>query len=172
MRPPEKTAHETLSMSWGNPVGPSSKHGPSVTGVNGISISADLGEQLREDVKKLEAPLCKAIEAALEPDKDYLQEDATSGSRGVSSASRLRRLQLACTVKSYLNENPTDLWEGPIKNAEDWVHKKTLYDSFENTIHRHLSYVIGESEFDAGELAFAFEGALLLQPSWMPLFQS
>jgi adenylate kinase family enzyme len=56
------------------------------------------------------------------------------------------------------------------KTARKWIEDKMpdLWNDFDDTIHRQLSFFsMGDPKFDPAELAFAFEGALLLHPSWL-----
>lgn len=53
--------------------------------------------------------------------------------------------------------------------ASKWIEDKMpeLWNDFDDTIHRQLSFSsMGDPKFDPAELAFAFEGALLLHPTW------
>jgi hypothetical protein len=78
-----------------------------------------------------------------------------------SSFLKLRRLHLSKTLAGFGNS---------FFNAAAWIESVTLkyWTDFEAEIHRQLSYAaMGDSRFDPSELAFAFEGALLLHPTWV-----
>jgi hypothetical protein len=48
------------------------------------------------------------------------------------------------------------------------IDTKNIWKDFDDTIHRQLSYSSkGDQKFDPAELAFAFEGALLIHPNWI-----
>ncbi len=72
---------------------------------------------------------------------------------------KLRRLQLAVTLRTFAVSNKS---ESAQENAKDqWAY-------FEKIIHRQLAYVAnGDPKFDAAELVFALEGALLVDSTWM-----
>jgi hypothetical protein len=67
------------------------------------------------------------------------------------SAARLEGYRCAQTASKWVEDNMPDLW-----------------NDFDDTIHRQLSFFsMGDPKFDPAELAFAFEGALLLHPTWI-----
>ena len=122
----------------------------------------DLGVRDEELVQTKEA-LCQAVGEALRRKSVIESSNRVGTLREVpGSFLKVRRLQLAITAEKYDKESLT--------HAGQWIAENTmqLWDFFDNTIHRQLSYsAMGEPKFDPAELVFAFEGALLLHPSWI-----
>jgi hypothetical protein len=89
---------------------------------------------------------------------------ATAGqfSEVTGSFLKVRRLHLARATKRLAAK-----CGGAIDEA-DWPKKAEMWRDFDSTLHRQLSYhAIGDPKFDPAELAFAFEGVLLLEPNWV-----
>jgi hypothetical protein len=110
--------------------------------------------------------ICDAAERALRRDQILDLEGADGAfSEVTGSFLKVRRLHLAKSVQRLANET-----EFPLSRKE-W-HRETavahLWDEFDRTIHRQLSFFANQDpKFDPAELAFAFEGALLLQRYWV-----
>jgi hypothetical protein len=99
--------------------------------------------------------ISKAVERALSRAEILDLKNAEGAFREVTgSFLKLRRLQLAKSAARFE--------ERPLPNCDE------LWRDFERTIHRQLSYsAIKDPKSDPAELAFAFEGALLLNRHWI-----
>ena len=123
-------------------------------------------EELGFTAKQLDA--CKkrvreAVGAALTR-KTVLETSNTAGefSEVPGSFLELRRLHLA-KAATILDEEPSEV-------THNWLEKNApdLWSKFDSTIHRQLSFsAMGDPKFDPAELTFAFEGALLIHPTWV-----
>lgn len=103
----------------------------------------------------------KAVNAALRR-KDILETVETGFGEVPGSFLDVRRLHLAIAAQRLAGRAGS--------RAKDWIDKNTpeLWEKFDDRIHRQLSYSsMGEQKFDPAELAFAFEGALLLHADWI-----
>lgn len=79
-----------------------------------------------------------------------------------SSFLKVRRLHLAKAAERIIGK------ERFSSEAKKWRDNSALWQEFDSTIYRQLSYwSIGDPRFDAAELAFSFEGALLIHPTWV-----
>lgn len=76
---------------------------------------------------------------------------------------KVRRLHLAKSATCFTGYPCAE-------TASKWIEDSmpALWSDYDDTIHRQLSFFsMGDPKFDPAELAFAFEGALLLHPTWL-----
>ncbi len=86
--------------------------------------------------------------------------DKIAFTEGPGSFLKLRRLHLSMATERLAN------LLAPAIDPAKWLWRKDLWDGFDSTLHRQLSYfAMGDPKFDPAELAFAFEGVLLLDPN-------
>ena len=123
-------------------------------------------DKLNVTVRRLESCKKKISEAVKDALKrpSILETTRTLGGFGEVPGSflELRRLHLAKAAINLAQKFPS--------GAKKWLETNTpgLWNKFDATIHRQLSYsAMGDPKFDPAELAFAFEGALLLHPTWV-----
>jgi hypothetical protein len=113
-------------------------------------------------LEKFKKKILTGVEAVLTRDKNILDSaKSTLFSEVQSSFLQVRRLHLALSAKRLVEGNTL---------ASDWLELKSpdLWKNFDDTIHRQLSFSsMGDTKFDSAELALAFEGALLLHPTWV-----
>ncbi|MDT5061038.1 MAG: hypothetical protein QOH63_1497 [Acidobacteriota bacterium] len=116
-----------------------------------------------EELRKSKKKICEVIKNALERDCILETKDSEGGfSEVLGSFLYVRRLHLVMTITNFAGET--------FSKTSEWLEDKTpiLWSYFDGTIHRQLSYLaMGDPKFDPAELAFAFEGALLLHPAWV-----
>lgn len=110
--------------------------------------------------------IVKAAEAALNRDTDLETPSATiatSRFREVKgSFLKVRRLHLAFATNRLADKLGVSVVQS------EWPVRADLWKDFDSTLHRQLSYhAMGDPKFDPAELAFAFEGALRLEPNWV-----
>lgn len=105
----------------------------------------------------------KSVDLALKR-PSILDSGGTKGDfRGVTgSFLKVRRLHLAKAAERLARKVKEP------SGATDWLKKSGDWKEFDSIIHHQLSYsAMKDPKFDAAELAFAFEGALLLQNHWI-----
>jgi SpoVK/Ycf46/Vps4 family AAA+-type ATPase len=114
------------------------------------------------DWLKFNTKILEAVETILKRENSILNSVESTGFTEVkSSFLDVRRLHLALSAKHLAGKNSF---------AAKWLEDKTpdFWKNFDDTIHRQLSYSsMGDSKFNPAELALAFEGALLLHPTWV-----
>jgi adenylate kinase family enzyme len=114
-----------------------------------------------DEIKKSQRLLGAAAKEALHR-KQVLDTDKTGFNEVASSFLEVRRLHLALAAER--------LPDAKDSGAKSWLEKNTpdRWARFDDTIHRQISYfAMKDQKFDPAELAFAFEGALLLHPNWV-----
>lgn len=118
----------------------------------------DAGKNGLEEVKtKLRA----AVEDALK--RKSILEAGEDFNEVPSSFLRVRRLHLANAAKRLGDQDFSARVQGLFE-----ANEPNAWQEFDATIHRQLSYsAMEDPKFDPAELAFAFEGALLLHPNWV-----
>jgi ATPase family associated with various cellular activities (AAA) len=118
-------------------------------------------EVTAEQMKICKGRLHQAVKETLAR-KEVLDTEGTEFNEVASSFLDVRRLHLALAAAR--------LWPAKKFGRRTWVEKNTpdLWEKFDDTLHRQISYfAIKDQKFDPAELAFAFEGALLLHPNWV-----
>ncbi|MGB7922198.1 MAG: ATP-binding protein [Pyrinomonadaceae bacterium] len=124
---------------------------------------ADESEVNCDDLDVCKKKICEAVNEVLKR-KEVLDRSGMEGTfrELPSSFLKLRRAQLATAVKRLAEGAKLQ------SSAKKWLEAKASWREFEDTIHRQLSYSsMGDPKFDPAELAFAFEGALLLHRFWI-----
>lgn len=114
-----------------------------------------------DDFEKCKRKILEVVERILK--RQGILDKSGDFNEVTTSFLRVRRLHLAKAARR-LDE------KGSESAVAEWLEKETpdLWRIFDDTIHRQLSYSsMGESKFDPAELALAFEGALLLHPTWV-----
>ncbi|HJR07768.1 MAG TPA: ATP-binding protein [Pyrinomonadaceae bacterium] len=119
----------------------------------------------KEELDEFRNKICDAaVQAALKRTSILKTTGSGDTFTEVDSAFlEVRRLHLARAIERLATGNN-------LKDVRDWLEDKSpeLWKNFDATIHRQLSYSeMGDPKFDPSELAFAFEGALLLHPTWV-----
>jgi hypothetical protein len=110
--------------------------------------------------------ICKAVDDVLSDarSKTILATKDVIGafSQVTGSFLKVRRLHLAKAIERLARQAALK------STAPDWLKKPEHWQDFDTTVRRQLSYsAVGDTKFDPAELAFAFEGALLLNPNWI-----
>ncbi|MGO8899875.1 MAG: ATP-binding protein [Isosphaeraceae bacterium] len=110
--------------------------------------------------------ICEAVDVVLSDArwKQILDTSKVEGafSQVTGSFLKVRRLHLARAIERLAAEAKLP------SRAKAWLEKPEHWQDFDTTLHRQLAYsAVGDAKFDPAELAFAFEGALLLHPLWI-----